>query len=325
MMKRIIGLLLFITVAACRDISQEFTAKLSSPEIRIGEQATIEFECQFSAVEKQIMMPALKDTITKFIEIVDVSIIDTTFDQDDITLKYFTQTVTITSWDSGLHVIPPFKVVIGNDTLYSEPILLSVTTVALQEEQDITDIKSIIDVPFSLWDWILGRSWLLGTIAGIILLLVIAYLVYRKFQNQPQIEEIVVIPKEDADLIANRKLKELESKKVWQKGEVKEYHSNLSYIVREYIENRFEINALEQTTDEISMLLIGHSEVHKSDLAQLIQMLQLADMAKFAKQQPIAVENEQALKTAYNFIEKTKIESHETTDSNTLNPAENDA
>ena len=304
--------------------AQKFTAKLSSPEIRIVEQVILELECSFSAAEKQIMLPALKDTISKFIEVVDISKIDTTFDDDDITTKYLTQKITITSWDSGLHVVPPFQCIIGSDTLYSEPILLSLNTVELAEEQDIKDIKSIIEVPFSLWDWILANKFTIGSILGIILLVVIAYFIYRKYANKSEVEVQPLIPKEDADIIANRKLKELEVGKIWQKGEIKEFHSQLSFIVREYIENRFEINALEQTTDEISMLLVAHPDINKSDLQQLTSMLQLADMAKFAKQKPIGAENEQALKTAFAFIERTKVILTEDK-SETLNQQEDNA
>lgn len=310
-MKQLVVLFIVLFSISCSAFAQEFTAKLSTPEIRIGEQATIEFECSFSAAEKQIMLPALKDTISKFIEVIDVSKVDTTFDEDDITRKYFNQKITITSWDSGLHVIPPFKVILGGKELFSEPILLSVVTVELIKDQDIRDIKGIIEVPFSLWDWILSNKNIIGSLLAFILLTIVAYFLWKKYQNKPTEKVVEIVPKEKADIVAERKLKELEAKKVWQKGDVKAYHSELSYVVREYIENRFEINALEQTTDEISMLLVAHPEIDKTELAKLTQLLQLADMAKFAKQQPIAVENEQALKNAYNFIGSTKLEEKE--------------
>ena len=328
MMKRISVFIIFLMSFLSYSNAQEFTVKLSSPEIRIGEQATLDLECRFSAAEKQIMLPALKDTISKFIEVVAISKIDTTFDEDDITSKIFTQKITITSWDSGLHVIPPLMAVVGSNTLYSDPILISVTTVELAEEQDIKDIKGIIEVPFSLWDWILARQFEIGVIISVLLILLIGYFIYRKYAKKSDTkEEQPEIPKEEADIIANRKLKELESKKIWQAGDLKEYHSQLSFITREYIENRFNINALEQTTDEIAMLLVAHPEIEKTDFQLLIQMLQLADMAKFAKQKPIGVENEQALKASYTFIEHTKIVASEeiSTDEETVNPTEKDA
>ncbi|MDA9312268.1 hypothetical protein N9Q47_01595 [Vicingaceae bacterium] len=326
MMKRIGAFIIFLLSFLSYSHAQEFTVKLSSPEIRIGEQVTLELECRFSAAEKQIMLPALKDTITKFIEVVDIYKADTTFDDDDITSKFFSQKIIITSWDSGLHVIPPLMAVIGNDTLYSDPILLSVTTVELAQEQDIKDIKGILEVPFFLWDWILAHQLEIGLIIGLLLLVIVGYLIYRKYATKSEaVEELPMVPKEEADVIATRKLKELEDKKVWQSGDVKEFHSQLSFITREYVENRFEINALEQTTDKIAMLLVLHPDIEKADLQQFIQMLQLADMAKFAKQKPIDVENEQAIKTGYSFIEQTKVIAIENDQNETLNLPEKDA
>ncbi|MBL4708562.1 MAG: hypothetical protein JKY48_09015 [Flavobacteriales bacterium] len=306
-MKRFIAVVVSLVLWSVIGNAQEFEARLNNNEIKIGEQTFIEFECRFSAAESEIMMPALKDTITKFVEIIEVSDIDTTFDEDDISFKIFLQRVTITSWDSGLHVIPPFKVKIGDQTYESEALLLTVNTIQIEAEQDIKDIKTVLEVPFSLWDWILARKWIIAGIFGAIVLLIILILIYKKYSNRPTREEDTFVPKEAADLLANRKLQELEDNKVWQKGNVKEYHSKLSFIVREYIENRFELRALEQTTDEIILLLGGVPEIDKVLKAKLNQLLLLADMAKFAKQQPIAVENEEVLKTAYSFIKKTKL------------------
>lgn len=310
-MKRVIAVLISFILWSFVGFAQKFEVRLNHNEIKIGEQAILEFECRFSAAESEIMMPALKDTITKFVEVIQVSNIDTTFDEDDITTKIFTQRITITSWDSGLHVIPPFEVKIGDQAYESEPLLLIVNTIPIEAEQDIKDIKAILEVPFSLWDWILARKWLLGGILGGLLLLAIALILYKKYRNRTILEEDTFVPKEAADLVATRKLKELEANKIWQKGKVKAYHSELSFIVREYIENRFELRALEQTTDEIILLMEGVSEVDKPLKAKLHQLLLLADMAKFAKQQPIAAENEEVLKTAYTFVANTKLVAEE--------------
>lgn len=294
-------------VAAFSTQAQNASALLDHNEIKIGEQTSIELTLRFPAAEKSIMMPALQDTITKFIEVIEVSNIDTTFDEEDITTKIFTQKITITSWDSGMHVIPPFKFVFGNDTLLSEPLLLTVNTIPLQADQDIKDIKDIMEVPFSLMGWILAHKLPIGLTLLAIVLTLVGIILYRKYLNTPKTEEKAFVPKEAADIVANRKLDELKNKKLWQKGDVKEYYSELSYILREYIENRFQLRALELTTDETIALSKGISEIEKREKSKLEQVLMLADMAKFAKQQPIATENEEALKNAYLFIEQTAL------------------
>lgn len=315
MIKYISSIILFIAIGFS-SFAQTFEAEINHNEIKIGEQAELEFRLGFAAGTKDIMLPVLKDTISKFIEIVEVSNIDTTFDEDDITQKFFTQKIIVTSWDSGIHVIPPFKAIVNGQTLLSEPLLLKVNTIKIEAEKDLKDIKEIIEVPFSLWDWVLTNKIVIICILITLILLIVGIILYRRYKNKPEIEKEVFVPKEAADLVAIKKLDDLQTAKLWQGGNIKAYHSKLSFIVREYIENRFEVNALEQTTDEIKVMLKGNSLIAKEDLAKLYDLLLLADLAKFAKQQPIASENENALKTAYQFINKTKIVASENNDSN---------
>lgn len=307
-MKRCWFIWMAVLVAVFSVRGQEVSAVLDHDQIKIGEQTTIVLEVRFPASAKSVVMPALKDTLSKFVEIIDITEIDTTFDEEDITTKIFTQTITITSWDSGYHIIPPFSFTIDSDTLRSEPLMVSVNTIAVLPDQDIKDIKDIIEVPFSLWDWILANRLAIGSITAAILLLIIGLILYKRYANQPKEEQEVYVPKEAADIIARKKLEELKEKKLWQKDNIKEYYSELSFIVREYIENRFHLRALEQTTDEILALISNNKGIDKEQSNQLYDLLFLADMAKFAKQKPIASENEDALKKAHVFVDSTAIE-----------------
>ena len=105
--------------------------------------------------------------------------------------------------------------------------------------------------------------------------------------------------------LALQQLEELEQQQMWQNGEVKGYHTALTYIVREYLENRYGIQALEQTTDEI----LAQLRVRDFDLAlsqKLGDVLQTADLVKFAKAQPTAEFHAQAMTYARSFILETK-------------------
>lgn len=296
--------------------AQTFEVSIDKSEIKIGEQAELELQVGFPAAKKNIMLPVLKDTISKFVEIIEISEIDTTFDQDDITQKFFTQKVTVTSWDSGIHVIQPFKAIVDGDTLTSEPLLLTVSTIPIEAEKDLKDIKGIIEVPFSLWDWILSNKTIILSILAAIILFIIGFVLWKKYKNKPVEEKIEYVPKEAADIVALKKLDQLKAEKLWQSGKVKAFHTQLSFITREYIENRFEFNALEQTTEEIQTMLAGSSVVTKEELTKLYHLLQMADLAKFAKQQPLASENEMALNSAYQFVDKTKVVTSEDDETN---------
>lgn len=304
-MKRFGFIWMALIVAVFAVQGQEVSAVLEHDQIKIGEQLTIELEVRFPAATETVMMPELQDTITEFVEVVKVSNIDTTFDEDDITIKIFNQKITITSWDSGFHVIPPFKFTIGDKVFSTEPLLLTVNTIAVQAEQDIKDIKNIIEVPFSLTDWLLANKKPIGITAMILLLLAILILVIVKLTKGKKGELHFNVPKEAADVIAIRKLEELKEKQLWQNKNVKEYYSEISFIIREYIENRFQLRALEQTTDEIILLTSQHDDIDKELNQKLEALLFLADMAKFAKQQPQPSQNEDAFKDALIFVEST--------------------
>lgn len=308
---RLILTILILIFTSSLFANNEVKATIGTQQMKVGDQTTIDLEVFYSAENENIIFPALQDTITKFIEIVNIEDIDTTFDEDDVTQKILHQTLTITSWDTGYHVVPPFKFVVGRDTLETNPLVLNITNIDLNPEQDIKDIKDIEDVPFSLLDYLLARKTEIGAIIGILLALVIAYFLYKRFKNRPKSEKEAIVPKEAADILAIRKLDELQEKKLWQNGQVKAFYSELSFIVREYLENRYEVRALEQTTDETLVLLNSIVDDQES-IKKFGFILQLADMAKFAKQQPISSENEQALNYGYAFIEVTKfIESTE--------------
>lgn len=305
-MKRLIYILLLFPLFG-QLAAQEASAVLDDKDIRVGEQTTIDLELRFNASEKAIMMPDLRDTISKFIEVLNVSAIDTAFDEDDITSKIFTQSITVTSWDSGYHAIPPFEFKVGEDTIRTEALLLSVTTVPLDPQTDIKDIKAIMEVPFSLWDWMLKHKlWIGGGILLIILILIGLYL-YKRFKDKPTEEKQVFVPKEAADVVALKKLEQLKQDKLWQSGKVKEFYVELSFIIREYISNRYQFHALEHTTDEIMSLANRNSALSEELKKKLHQTLILADMAKFARQKPLGDENETALKNAFYFVNETAV------------------
>ena len=103
------------------------------------------------------------------------------------------------------------------------------------------------------------------------------------------------------------KLRNLEEQKVWQQGDIKQYYSELSEIIREYIEGRYQFLALESTTDEImdKLMRISLPDQYKNNLQDL---LMTADLVKFAKSHPLPDENKRYLDIANEFVRTTKTE-----------------
>jgi hypothetical protein len=253
--------------------------------------------------ESTVSWPVLKDTITGQIEIVQTSIPDTTKMETGETVIH--QRLVITSFDTGFMVIPPFELIFNNDSfqkLSSEPILLFVSDIPVDVEADIKEIKEPYDVPFN---WKKLAIWIgLGLL--MVALIVVALLLYKKYRKQPEEPAARPKPKRPAHEIALEKLEALRQQKLWQNDRTKEFYIELSDIIREYIEFQFDVLSLEMTTDEtIASLRLKGLEEEK--LKPLKAMLQMADLAKFAKYKPLANENEQNFDIARTFVNQTLV------------------
>jgi hypothetical protein len=307
-MKKILYILLLLVVTF-QVKAQSFSVEAipDSNKLMIGEQVKVNLRVTYRVDNGavNVVFPTLYDTINEFVEIVSKSRIDTVIpDKSDPYRFYQEQNIVLTSFDSGYYVVPPFQFVINNDTVETEAFLLEVNTLEVDTTQGIFDIKQPLSEPFSFLDWLKENWWWM---VAILVLAVAIYLLVRYLKNRKPkevVEEIIpIIP---YHVIALEKLEKLKQEELWQKGKVKLYHSHISEILRDYLEHRYQINALEETTAEIiyglRLQLISSEQMNK-----LTQTLTLADLVKFAKEQPLPLENEQSLTFAVAFIEATKI------------------
>lgn len=275
----------------------------SSNVIKIGDQLQLHLKAQ-SSPNSNITWPIILDTISKQIEVINKTNIDTSLASDSQHVV-LSQTLFITSFDSGYWAIPPFTFlsIAGKDTIVheTEPLLLQVNTIAVDTTQAIKEIKEPLDIPIG-WDEI--APYVIG---GFILLAIILLAIYfiRKYRNKPK--EVVIEKKPDIPphVIALQELEKLKEQQLWQNNQVKEYHAALSEIVRAYLEKRYQFNALEYTTDEIIQAL-RNSDISQEAKNKLKKLLILSDLAKFAKEQPLPNENELSMSNAIEFVNITK-------------------
>jgi hypothetical protein len=285
-------------------------ASIKNNAIKIGEQTTITLSAIYTAQSGKhisIIWPEIKDSISSKIEVVESFKTDTIVN-DSITplqIKYF-KNITITSFDSGTWVIPPFKFLTSNDTqaIFTNPLQLQVQTISVDTTLAIKDIKPIIEVDYSIIDWIKDNALALSIGLIVAILIVIAvYFLRKKLKNKPE-ETVVDVPKLPAHVIALEKLNKLKEEKLWQQEKTKQYYIELTNIIREYIENRFKIQALEQTSDEI-LISFRNTAIDDESIQKLKQILLLSDLVKFAKERPLPSENELSMNNTFAFIEGT--------------------
>lgn len=280
-MKKIICILFLTNIVYAQNIT------LDSNTILIGEQINLHIS---NTIENTEIWPNYKEFLTEEIEVIETSKIDTNN-------GIISQSFTITAWDSGSYYIPPIKFSEKDKT---EGILLNVQTIEIEENAELKDIKKPFDEPIG-WNDV----WPFLVIVLIIVLVIylIKKYIFKKEKKKEKRKSIVIIP---ADITALEKLKKLENAEVWQKGNIKNYYSQLSEIIRRYCENRFKFIALEITTDEILIELGGR--LNTKEIATLRTLLQRADLAKFAKSKPDKNENIESMLLAKEFVNNTKEE-----------------
>ena len=268
---------------------------LDSTQILIGDQVHLSIETPFQD-GLNVAFPSFADTITSQVEVVSARI-DTIRPKDgQATLR---QVLTLTSFDTGFVVIPPLPVVIGADTFATEPQLIYVADIVIDEAADVKDIEEPLDPPF---DWYSLIPYGIGALVlGLIGLLLWYYL--NKLKKRPEVA-LPPAPSEPAHVTALARLEALRQQKLWQADRAKEYHIELTDIIRWYLEQRFGIMALEQTTDEITYAM-ERQGIDRALIADLRRVLLLADLVKFAKARPISTENEQSMDLVVAFVKAT--------------------
>ena len=304
-------ILVFLVLIGNFSIAQDISvsAKLDTNVLLIGDQTKLSLEIS-KPINANINFPLFNDTIIDKIEIVEKLTLDTlSISNESIILN---QSYLITSFDSGFYNIPQFAFTQINDTVLdtialTNNVFMQVLTLQIDTtKQQIADIKAPFEAPLTFKEFL--QEYYLYII-GIILLIIIAFVAYKLYKKHKNKEKPVIVskPKEPAHIIALRELQKLQDKKLWQNNKVKLYYVELSNILRTYIEHRFDIEALEQTSDEILASIKNiNSNIELNEA--LRQILTLSDLVKFAKANPLPNEHDFSIKNVHLFVELTKIE-----------------
>lgn len=258
----------------------QVTSSIDSTSIKIGELITYKIEVETDTVnavifpEGQTFMP---------LEMIESYQPDTTkYDAKYKLIKKYG----LTQFDSGKYVIPKQKIIIAGKTFATDSMLVEVNDIVVDTtKQKLYDVKPMIDVkkPSSNW-WL----WLLLTIA---LVATIGFLVYWfVWRKRPLTEEekIAQLPPYDRAKLA---LKQLDETKYLERAEIKEYYSELTFIIRKYLDEKVYDKALESTTDQLIDRLnilqeANQIELSKDDIKNIEAILKRADLVKFAKSAP---------------------------------------
>ncbi len=270
---------LFFALFSLFSFSQVKTS-VDSTSIKIGQEITYKIEVETDTVnvvvfpEGQTFMP---------LEVIESYKIDTTKRNAKYNLikKYG-----LTQFDSGRYAIPKQKVIVGTKEFLTDSLTIEVNNVLVDTtKQGLYGIKPIIEVNKS------GGSWWKYLLLTLLVFTIIGFLlwwfIWRK-KPLTEEEEIALLPPYDRAKLA---LKKLDESGYLQKEELKEYYSDLTFIIRKYLDEKVYDHALESTTEElISRLMLlkdgNQIDLKEDDILKIKNILQRADLVKFAKSAP---------------------------------------
>lgn len=270
--------------------------KADATQISVGDQLRFFIEVSADTTQSKLHWAAIPDTFNS-LEVAEKGKIDTTRQGAIVTYK---QRLLITGFDSGSFTIPRFSFYNTSanktDTLRSDSFRLLVQTVAVDTTKPFKEIKGIESVKLNWRDYI----WYIvgGALIVFALVAIIIYLINRKKAKPPVIIEPIVETDQEKAL---RLLDELVQKHLWEQNKIKEYYTELTDIVRMYIEARFKTPAMELTTDELLKKAKKQRDMIPF-IKSLSSILHTADLAKFAKANPTAEEHIEAIDMAKEFI-----------------------
>ena len=252
--------------------------QLDTTNIRIGEQ--IQFKILVNETANVVFPKLQLDSLGK-VEVVEALPTDTL--KNRLEKRYL-----LTSFDSGQYVIPQQNVLVNSKKFLTDSLLLNVATIKVDTtKQKMFPIKSIHREPKTFDDYKYLFWWLIPIL--VILAIVLFFVLRKKVKKEAPI--VLVEPIQEA----LQRLKELDEKELLKQNKVKIYYSELTDIVRTYIEKDIKIPALESTTDELIETIYDFNEssklgISKETIKELKEVLQSADLVKFAKSKPIVEE-----------------------------------
>ena len=303
-MKRFLLYLCFGLVTALSSAQSVIVkAELDSMMMWVGQQTGLHVEVTCDAGQT-VSFPAYRDTIVKGLEIIPPVITDTQYVNDEQRMV-ITRDYTVTCFDSALIYIPYIPVTVDGQEYQSNRLALAFMSYDIPEENEkqIFGPKENMKTPVRLYEVKgLALYWMLAAIAIIAAL----YLIVRFRDDKPIIRRIKVEAKIPAHVRAISGIEELRQSGGPHSEDSKSYYTQLTDILREYINERFGFNATEMTSYEILERLEESRD--KESLSELRDLLSTADMVKFAKFKPMLNENDQNLINALEFVNETKIE-----------------
>jgi hypothetical protein len=311
LIKWFIGLLFLVVLPLVGrsqfDVSLSLVAQKN--QVGIGEPVLVSMRLSFPAAIDlgSVVFPVFKDStrINDSIDIVSIKPFKTELTQDNQGQSLFSwqQDFELVFYAGGTISIPAFKAVVAGDTVATNILTFSVDAPDVNLEEGIRAMKDIDEDPFSFWEklWMWLKKYGVWALLLIIIGAIAGYYYYRyKKKDVTRVEIVPELPFYESLLVA---LEHIEQQELWQQNKHKEYYTEVTHVIRKYLEHKYEIATFEKTSFEL-LESLKMCAINKSDYQQLSSLFGLSDMIKFAKSLPSPQENIQAIDIAKKLIKR---------------------
>lgn len=264
--------------------------RLDSTTLMLGDQTVLAIE------PTTTLMPTMEDLTNN-----DIVAVRQWIDSTNGTLY-----TALTSFEVGEHWLH-----IGADS-----VMLTVNDVANVDTTttEIRDIADIMKQPYTFGE----VAKVVGLVLGILALIAAAIYIVKRVKDHKPIISIPQAPPLPPDVRALNELEALRQRQLWQQGQVKEYHTHLTDVLRNYLEETYNIPSTEMTTDQTLDAFRSCSAFSPDAEQMLRQVLQTADMVKFAQSEPQPHQHDLSMSQSVNFV-KTTAPKHNDTENNDQN------
>jgi hypothetical protein len=282
----------------------ELNSRVDKSKIKIGDLITYTITIKRDK-DVEVQLPELGANLGQF-EIRDYKVYDKRKEGEKIIdqVDYI-----ISTFDTGEYEIPPVEIkykVSGSKevkVLKTDRIKIEVESMNPSEAGDIKEIKPPVDIPYN-WRPVI---YLASIVAAVVAVMCISFYLVKRYKRKGLIIAQESEPARPAHEIAYERLKQLSEADLLANGNVKQYYIEISEIIRQYVEGRYGIVAMELTTTDLINKMRDDS-IARDHVQMFEEFLRRCDLVKFAKYIPTDAENNGIMELAFSIVDKTKVE-----------------
>lgn len=285
----------FIAVILIR--AQIPVSKISTDNIKFGEPIVLKITVK-TGQKDTIIFPTITDTLSEKFEVLRQKK-DTLRKNNSI---FISDSIIFSAYEEGTFSVPPQRILVNSKEYFTPSYKVTVAPVVTDSvKTPLFDIKSIVQIPKNVWDYIQPY---LGYVL-ILLLILVCVIIYFIRRNKKKSET----HKSEPDVLAIKRLKKLKKSDYIAKDLYKKYYSELTSIIKDYMEARWNFPATKLLSDDLLEYLKKEKWLDENEIENLSVIFKISDLAKFAKYKPTPEETKLYMEKAINFINLTKTDS----------------